>query len=1722
MKIKFKTQISLFLLMATKIIIAQTWSSSPSLNTWTNVGNNSTFNCSFGQVTRYEVQARVTNLTSTSFTVQFRKMNGGTFGSAGTAVIVDNTECNTFPIAGGGTLNYASGSTGATFTNATHSVTPGNSKTFYVRIKPSTTNWFITLPITITASQAPQPNLVCGSSTVTPTSPIQNQNASFNYAISNNGNATYNGELKMMWRNGTQGFQLGSSIFSLNAGASHTFTHSSTPLTSTPGTWQLSIETANNTVICSRNITVQAPASPNLVCGSSTVTPTSPIQNQNASFNYAISNNGNSVYNGELKMMWRNGTQGFQLGSSIFSLNAGASHTFTHSSTPLTSTPGTWQLSIETANNTVICSRNITVQAPTSCVQTTGGTPPATNTPEWIATQYLCENGIIQPQQNWTQNFQFAILRQDLAKIAYNGLYMNVPENQRNSPAKNFPVPFTDMQQLTGAEYWLDAAKVLSYLQFNDDRSPFDRDFINFRPGEPIERRFAIKMFLEAFNIAPSSSTSNPFSDVPSSDPMFKWIKRAHELGIVLGNQQYNTTCTSGTCFHPYQNLTRQDAFIILHRILTFTSISKPTTSQLNSNSVYFIPGNNRIATMGKVPDLDQANFNHYQKTSFNIAGRGLPLDFTHTYNSFLTELPKGYFEDEASGQNFSSLGIGWTHTYNIYAVKIDGYTNPMNNHVEPPKIMFYYPDGSINVFNYNTNQPDGVGIYDVMTKTPISGGERITITTKSQMKYLFENVSNGKFYFIRTIKDRNNNGVKVNWSLMSPASSNRYRISSVQEEFNNGALGRSLTFNYASTILPYLSSVTDNSIGRTINFNVTVSTRSLASYTDPKGQATQYFYDDANNYNKSNLLTEIILPKGNKIRNSYQNRKLTASQTLNQANVATSTTNINWTPNYTASGFNSSATVTDPQGRNTNYSHNTLGNPTQIVAPTGTSTFSNYGSGNNANLPQNITVNGISSSISYDNRGNVLNMTKNGITNSFTYNNFNDVLSHTDGRGFTTNYSYDALGNLTSVQRPSGGGTTTMTRNSFGQVQSVTNPAGITTNFGFNTHGLTNQVSMPLGITTSATYDNASRLLSTTDANGKTTTFQYDLNDNLTQTTDANSQVVQHTYDANDNHLTIKNPKNETQTMNYNFADDLLASETFGPHTKSYTYNADGSIATHTRGNGTFTYSYNATTGRLTSDGHTSYTYDIRGNVLTITNSNGTLTMNYDNNDRMTSYSDYYGNTVAYLYDNNNNVTRIIYPGNKQVNYVYDANNRCTTVTDWNNKVTTYTYLTDDRVSKITLPNGTFTDYTYDNAGRMTGIINKKANGTIISSYSFTLDNAGNHLTETINEPSITAGLQTVVAGTINYGQYPFNRIQNQGSTNFTHNTAGAITQAGSSAFTYDIYDNMLTAPNSTFSYDGAGNRRAKTVNGVSTRYVLSILGMSHVLMDTNASNVLQNHYVYGPSGLLYRVKANNTNHYYHYDFRGSTTAITNEAQNVTHSYSYDPFGKVLAKTEADANPFQYVGKQGVIYESPTLTFMRARYYDPTIGRFVSEDPVWHLNLYPYADNNPIMKTDADGLWGKQIDQAYDIFQLRNTISETAKKTNSTNLRNLASQGISLAVSLKDSEIPYGSTLIQAGVMLAYDKNLTAEDWASLAQAIATDSATLLAKKLGYEGPGIPIAVEFSVRIVGKGYDYLEKRTFNLLYNNRLRRHTISKRTYSRIDYGAGSVAPMPTLPKL
>ncbi|MDR1172736.1 MAG: RHS repeat-associated core domain-containing protein, partial [Bacteroidales bacterium] len=171
------------------------------------------------------------------------------------------------------------------------------------------------------------------------------------------------------------------------------------------------------------------------------------------------------------------------------------------------------------------------------------------------------------------------------------------------------------------------------------------------------------------------------------------------------------------------------------------------------------------------------------------------------------------------------------------------------------------------------------------------------------------------------------------------------------------------------------------------------------------------------------------------------------------------------------------------------------------------------------------------------------------------------------------------------------------------------------------------------------------------------------------------------------------------------------------------------------------------------------------------------------------------------------------------------------------------------------------------------------------------------------------------------------------------------------------------------------------------SKRYWVDVLGMGNVIAETNLSNSPTAYYIYGAGGLEARILPDGTAEYYVSDYRGSIVAMVDASANITHKYQYDEFGKVIQKDESDANPFRYVGKYGVMYANDNLYYMRARFYDPTIGRFLSEDPIWSTNLYPYADNNPVMGIDPMGLSTlEELYKANQQYLIAKRVYEIAK----------------------------------------------------------------------------------------------------------------------------------------
>ena len=1170
------------------------------------------------------------------------------------------------------------------------------------------------------------------------------------------------------------------------------------------------------------------------------------------------------------------------------------------------------------------------------------------------ATLDLCSRGILSGSSaDGSVAVSDTLKRSHLAKIAFLGLYKIKGRTEPATlPSDNYPSIYPDLNvQTTTNSYYYRAAKALLYLEYGDGVSPFDRNRTNFNPDKFVARVDVLKVLLEAFNIKPNlTDKTNPFpadanvASLLTNNPLkFGYLRKAADLGIIT-----LPSGTSNTSFRPYVNCLRGEAFVMLDRILQKIDAGTITDPNPTATS-YYQPLNIILENLALGITTQMGNFNNYTKSSFNIDGI-VPLNFTHTYDSYVTDLPDEFYGlKELNGKisTYKPLGSGWSHSFHTFATQIDG---KLVIHWGGSKIAVYESVGSV-------WKPKSVGVYDDIA---LANGI-LTVTTKSQVVYSFKILNSAvlSMFQLYSIKDRNGNELTINYTAGVDGLMN---ISSVSDG------SRSLAFAYKSGT-NLISSITDP-IGRSISFNYTLNSMLndylLTSFVDAKGQTTQYIYGTQTDFNKCKLLEKIQLPKGNYIQNEYEaNRRL--QKTVTGVNgIPTSQTAMSVSLDYAAKTTQSDVQVSrGTVTSNYQYKYNANNMTTAVTGSNGLSSSVGYSNADFAALPTSLSSNSVNvDNIQYDTKGNPLSVRKKSITGaetiteSMTYNSFNDILSYTDARGNVTNFDYDAKGNLLKVRAPEGS-TTSYTVNAKGLPIETVSPTGVKTTFGYNQYGNLNLVSIPaLNLTSSTVYDNVSRVKTVADFKNLQTKYEYDNNDNLTKETNAMNYSTTTAYDANDNLQSITNAKGGVTTLGYDAATDWLTSISFGGATKQFAYNVDGSLKTYTKPDGTALSSTYDGLGRLLTDGVNSYTYDSNMRLSTITRNNKTITLTYDGFNRIgvVDYNDFANNKVVYGYDGSGNIVSVTYPGGKTVKYTYDGLNRMKTVVDWNNKTITYNYRTDNQPESVLYPNGMTTTYSYDNGARLIGKTTKRGDNTVIAGYTYQLDSVGNITKETRTEPYTD---QMLTKEDVTYSYTASNRIQSAGSTSYTFDANGNTTKRGSASYTWDASDMLLTGDGYTYEYDGMGKRRA---NGIK-RYMIDIMGMGNVLAETNTSGTPTYYYLHG-MGLEARIKPDGTTEYYVSDYRGSIVAMVDAtaAANVTHKYQYDEYGNVTQQQESDSNPFRYVGKYGVMYENDHLYYMRARYYDPTIGRFLSEDPVWSTNLYPYADNNSVMSVDPMG----------------------------------------------------------------------------------------------------------------------------------------------------------------
>ena len=178
---------------------------------------------------------------------------------------------------------------------------------------------------------------------------------------------------------------------------------------------------------------------------------------------------------------------------------------------------------------------------------------------------------------------------------------------------------------------------------------------------------------------------------------------------------------------------------------------------------------------------------------------------------------------------------------------------------------------------------------------------------------------------------------------------------------------------------------------------------------------------------------------------------------------------------------------------------------------------------------------------------------------------------------------------------------------------------------------------------------------------------------------------------------------------------------------------------------------------------------------------------------------------------------------------------------------------------------------------------------------------------------------------------------------------------------------DKTISAGGISYEYDAENNRISQTENGAKTEYVVDSNSSSLTRILTAEKEGDTTYYIYG-IGLIAQ---ENGNEYliYHFNNIGSTEAVTNIDGEIVETFDYGPYGELLSENKCGIM-FLYNGELGVATDSNGLYYMRARYYNPEIKRFINQDVMTGsivntptLNRYAYVNGNPISLNDPFGL---------------------------------------------------------------------------------------------------------------------------------------------------------------
>ncbi|HEY4213697.1 MAG TPA: RHS repeat-associated core domain-containing protein [Steroidobacteraceae bacterium] len=646
-----------------------------------------------------------------------------------------------------------------------------------------------------------------------------------------------------------------------------------------------------------------------------------------------------------------------------------------------------------------------------------------------------------------------------------------------------------------------------------------------------------------------------------------------------------------------------------------------------------------------------------------------------------------------------------------------------------------------------------------------------------------------------------------------------------------------------------------------------------------------------------------------------------------------------------------------------------------------------------------------------------------------YQYDANNNVVDELDANNNEMGHDYDAMKRRISTQDGNGTRTATV-YDLAGQVTSVANGNGDTIRTQYDAIGRLTRVTDARGFITQFSYDANGNLTCRVDANaqaslkpinsfGCTEYREYDELNRVTRVVDALNGSTRTGYDLQGNVVSITDAANKTTLREYDGLGRLIATIDPYSHATQYLRDEAGNAYQVTNRMGQVTrvtvdvlnratrYDY------LTDGTNETITFDSFGDRRVVANSTVTYSFTYDSMHRLTGKTDSRSNkSLVFTYDAANNLlTKQDYQGDL-TEFQYDSTNRLVGMSNNAYLKASYQYDPAGRLLSRNLSNDARTEYSWDPNGWLSGLKMVTANGTVLSNTTYLRDRVGNILTQvdsagttsfvydalyrltsadypgSANDEFFTydgvGNRQThTLGGQVHAYQYPANSDRLQAVR--TGSLSGAIEKS----FLYDDEGRMTTQNGTgarTMTWDQKNRVRTVSVAGQAVTmlydpldYRIGRLGGTLGARDYYLEGEhLEAEYTSGTLQAKY-FRGINTDELvagftlsggtlvpsiFHHDQLVSVTGISAHHGPAVQTMKFGPFGTTQSTVGASNNRLQYTGRE--LDPESQLYYYRARYYDPAIGRFISEDPIGFAsgdtNFYAYVGNNPVNANDPSG----------------------------------------------------------------------------------------------------------------------------------------------------------------